>query len=70
MVATHQYTFSTSGEYQVTSSIHNIYFLLHCIHGDVTLSTVQEYTMKCHLCGYGSASVSVLPDDPREKPLF
>ena len=30
----------------------------------------QEYSMNCSLCGYGSATVSVLPDDPREKQLF
>ena len=34
------------------------------------IQSVQEYSMKCHLCGHGSASVSVLPDDPREQPLF
>ncbi|XP_065910883.1 protein Churchill-like [Dysidea avara] len=30
----------------------------------------QEYSMNCTLCGYGSATVSILPDDPREKQLF
>jgi hypothetical protein len=30
----------------------------------------QEYSMNCTLCGYGNATVSILPDDPREKQLF
>ncbi|XP_003386737.2 PREDICTED: protein Churchill-like [Amphimedon queenslandica] len=30
----------------------------------------QEYSMNCALCGYGSDTVSILPDDPREKQLF
>lgn len=30
----------------------------------------QEYTMECNLCGHGEATVSILPDDPREKQLF
>ncbi|XP_065844662.1 protein Churchill-like isoform X2 [Oscarella lobularis] len=30
----------------------------------------QEYTMNCLLCGYGEATVSILPDDPREQKLF
>ncbi|XP_062504196.1 protein Churchill-like [Corticium candelabrum] len=30
----------------------------------------QEYTMNCVLCGYGEATVSILPDDPRQQRLF
>ena len=31
---------------------------------------LQEYSMECNLCGHGEATVSILPDDPREKELF
>jgi hypothetical protein len=30
----------------------------------------QEYSMNCLLCGYGEATVSILPDDPRQQTLF
>ncbi|XP_064390560.1 protein Churchill-like isoform X2 [Halichondria panicea] len=30
----------------------------------------QEYSMECNLCGHGEATVSILPNDPREQQLF
>ena len=71
VIAVHQYTFSVDEDYQVQLITTIIIgqalnlLLLHWIH-----FPVQEYTMECDLCGHGEATVSILPDDPREKQLF
>ena len=78
IIASHEYTFSVDDGFQVLE-------LLVYYHGDLIKQSQnnmhdylpmrcghyqQEYSMNCSLCGYASATVSVLPDDPREKQLF
>jgi hypothetical protein len=59
LIAVHEYTFSVDDMYQVWGVVTK-YLTLY----------PQEYSMNCTLCGYGNATVSILPDDPREKQLF
>ena len=72
MIAVHQYTFSVDEDYQVYMA--DCYPLLcirlSCFKSVQYYYSVQEYTMECDLCGHGEATVSILPDDPREKQLF
>ncbi len=61
-IAAHTYEFSIVEEFQVSLFIAKN---VNCYN-----YVLQEYSMECNLCGHGEATVSILPDDPREQQLF
>lgn len=66
VVAKHEYTFSVDEEYQVGDTLD---YTVRWI-GQTLSLVLQEYSMNCLLCGYGEATVSILPEDPRQQRLF
>ncbi len=55
VIATHEYSFSYDDETQV--SILSSFILL------TTVSSLQEYSMECDLCGHGMDTVDIIPDE-------